>query len=484
MLNDKTRRHVVIIGAGPAGLTAAYELSRHHISSIVLEQHPIVGGHARTEQFKGFHFDIGGHRFFTKVDVVQRLWEDVLNDAFITVPRLSRIYYRNTFFHYPLKLWNVLRGLGLMESIAILLSYVQAQLFPQREEKNLEQWIVNRFGQRLYRTFFKSYTEKVWGMPCADIGADWAAQRIKGLSLLSAVRSALSSSNGNRIKTLIEKFQYPRLGPGMMWETVGKLVEARGSRIELQVEVVRIHRTDHHVESVTIRRGSQEEVLTGTDFISSMPLRLLIERLTPPPPEPVLNAARQLGHRDFLMVALIVNQRNLFPDNWIYVHSPDVEVARIQNFKNWSAQMTPNPDQTSLGLEYFCTVGDRIWSMTDDDLIALAKRELATIGLADQADIQDGMVIREPKAYPVYDPTYQDNLAIVKQYVNQFDNFQTVGRNGLHRYNNQDHAMLTAMLAVRNILGEQHDLWSVNTEEEYHEEAPAMPPKAARSGTA
>jgi protoporphyrinogen oxidase len=215
-----------------------------------------------------------------------------------------------------------------------------------------------------------------------------------------------------------------------------------------------------------------------------MPLRLLIERLTPPPPEPVLQAARQLGHRDFLMVALIVNQRNLFPDNWIYVHSPDVEVARIQNFKNWSAQMTPNPDQTSLGLEYFCTVGDRIWSMTDDDLIALAKRELATIGLADQADIQDGMVIREPKAYPVYDPTYQDNLAIVKQYVNQFDNFQTVGRNGLHRYNNQDHAMLTAMLAVRNILGEQHDLWSVNTEEEYHEEAPAMPPKAARSGTA
>lgn len=467
---EQDARKVIIVGGGPAGLTAAYELGRHRIPSIVLEQHALVGGHARTESYKGFLFDVGGHRFFTKVEAVNQLWRDVLGEAFITVPRLSRIYYNRRFFYYPLKLWNVLRGLGLTNSALILFSYMRAHFFPHRQEENLEQWVINRFGQRLYRTFFKTYTEKVWGQPCTKIRADWAAQRIKGLSFTSALRNALSNSNGNRIKSLIEQFQYPILGPGMMWQEVGKIAEARGSRIRLNTEAVQIHRTGHHIDSVTVRCGSQEEVISGTDFISSMPVNLLIARMTPPPPEPVLAAARRLSHRDFLMVALIVNRKRLFPDHWIYVHSPEVRVARIQNFKNWSAQMTPDPNKTSLGLEYFCSVGDELWEMPDPDLIELAKQELETIGLARHSDVEDGMVIREPRAYPVYDPGYQDNLEVIKQYLSTFDNFQTVGRNGLHRYNNQDHAMLTAMLAVRNILGERHDLWRVNTEEEYHEE--------------
>jgi protoporphyrinogen oxidase len=464
------QKKVLIIGGGPAGLTAAYELGRHQIPSIVLEQHALVGGHARTESYKGFLFDVGGHRFFTKVETINRFWREVLGEAFMTVPRLSRIYYNGKFFHYPLKLWNVLQGLGLTNSALILLSYIQAHFFPYRQEENLEQWVINRFGRRLYRTFFKTYTEKVWGQPCTEIRADWAAQRIKGLSFTSALRNALSNANGNRIKTLIEQFQYPVLGPGMMWQEVGRIAEANGSEIRLNSEVIQIRRTGHHVDSVTVRCGSHEEVVSGTDFISSMPVNLVIARMAPPPPERVLMAAHQLRHRDFLMVALIVNQKDLFPDNWIYVHSPKVKVARIQNFKNWSARMTPDPNKTSLGLEYFCSVGDELWEMPDSDLIERAKRELEAIGLARQSDVEDGTVIRELRAYPVYDPGYQVNLEVIKQYLGRFDNFQTVGRNGLHRYNNQDHAMLTAILAVRNILGENHDIWSVNTDDEYQEE--------------
>lgn len=460
----------VIIGAGPAGLTAAYQLCQHHIPSIVLDRHPIVGGHARTEEFKGFHFDIGGHRFFTKVEPVNQMWQQVLRESFLTVPRLSRIYYRGKFFYYPLRLLNVLIGLGPVESVLILLSYLRARLRPQGDEKNLEQWLTNRFGDRLYRAFFKGYTEKVWGRACAEIGADWAAQRIKGLSLISAVWHAISRSSQRNVKTLIEEFKYPELGPGMMWEAVRRIVEARGSEVRLGADVVQIRRTSNHVNSVSVRCGSREEVISGTHFISSMPLRLLMEQFSPPPPDEVLEAARNLHHRDFLMVGLLVNQKDLFPDNWIYVHNDDVRAARIQNFKNWSSRMVPDSNKTSLGVEYFCTVGDEIWSMPDRDLIELAKREVEIIGLTRQVDVEGGTVIREPQAYPVYDSNYRKNLDTIKTFLSAFDNLQTVGRNGLHRYNNQDHAMLTAMLAVKNILGGSHDLWSVNTEEEYHEE--------------
>jgi protoporphyrinogen oxidase len=473
MGGSATANKVVIIGAGPAGLTAAYQLCRHDIPSVVLERAALVGGHARTEEFKGFHFDVGGHRFFTKVDAVNQMWEEILGQDFITVPRLSRIFYNGTFYHYPLKLMNVLKGLGPINSALILLSYIRSWMFPYRQEENLEQWVSNRFGKRLYRTFFKTYTEKVWGRPCTEIRADWAAQRIKGLSLVSAVMKAVLPAR-NHIKTLIEEFQYPVLGPGMMWQTVRDIVEAHGSQVLMNADAVRLHRSGDRVERVTVRRDQREEEIAGSHFISSMPVTLLIERLTPPPDGRVRDAARSLHYRDYLMVALVVNKKNLFPDNWIYVHSPDVQVARIQNFKNWSRRMVPDPQRTSLGLEYFCTVGDALWSAPDAQLIDMATRELEIIGLASPSDIEDGYVIREPKAYPVYDENYRENLEIIKGFLDSLENLQTVGRNGLHRYNNQDHAMLTAMLAVENILGAHHDLWSVNTEDEYHEERPSQ----------
>jgi protoporphyrinogen oxidase len=466
---------VVVIGAGPAGLTAAYELCKAGIRSTVLERDVVVGGLARTANYKGYLFDIGGHRFFTKVKVVEDLWREVLGDEkFLRRRRLSRIYYNKRFFAYPLQASNALLGLGVWNSALILLSYVKAQLFPEKVEETFEQWVSNRFGHRLYETFFKTYTEKVWGIPCSEIRAEWAAQRIKGLSLLTAVKNALvkqrSTEQGAVIKTLIDAFDYPERGPGMMWETVADIVQRRGAEIRLGAAVERIHWEDGKVTAVRVAVNGRSELVEGTHFINSMPLRDLIQSFEPPVPAPVLAAAMDLKYRDFLTVALIVNQADLFPDNWIYVHDPDVKVGRIQNFKNWSPAMVPDPASACLGLEYFCFEGDGLWTMPDPDLVELGRKELAVLGLARAADIEDGTVVRMPKAYPVYDSTYQRSLATVKAFLSSLRNLQTVGRNGMHKYNNQDHSMLTAMLAAENILGATHDIWDVNTDPDYHEE--------------
>lgn len=461
---------VIVIGGGPAGLTAAYELTKQQQPPIVLEKYDKVGGIARTENYRGYHFDMGGHRFFTKSAQVQDFWVEILGDDFLRRPRLSRIYYDNKFFHYPLKPFNALLGLGPIEGLRIFASYMRWHLFPYKEEETFEQWVTNRFGKRLFETFFKSYTEKVWGIPCSELKAEWAAQRIKDLSLKTAI-TAMFLKPHQTIKTLIEEFDYPRRGPGMLWTAVQDRINERGGQVHLNSNVVGIQREGQRITGVTVERDGRHHTVTGSSFISSMPVTQLLKWLDPPPPPNVLHAANQLSYRDFLTVCLIIKKQHVFPDNWIYIHDPSVQVGRIQNFKNWSADMVPDPSTTSLGLEYFCNEGDEIWNMPDEELIALGKREIAKIGLAEAADVVDGAVFRVEKTYPIYDSDYAQSLETIKMYLATLENLQTIGRNGLHRYNNQDHAMLTGMLAVRNLLhGEQNNLWQVNAEQEYHEE--------------
>lgn len=467
-------KHVVIIGGGPAGLTAAYQLCKAGLPSVVLEKDQVVGGISRTVTHKGFHFDIGGHRFFTKVKVVDEMWREVLGTELLRRERLSRIFYGKKFFHYPLKPANALGNLGLLNAFLILLSYLKAQAFPGKPEDTFEQWVSNRFGKRLYEIFFKTYTEKVWGIPCNEITAEWAAQRIKGLSLLTALKAAFVRTNAKDkdavIKTLIDAFDYPRRGPGQMWEMVAERVTKQGTRVVMGAEVTSILWQPGRINAVLVEQDTRLEEFAGTDFISSMPIRELFQRLDPPPPADVLRAANELNYRDFLTVALIVNKPTLFPDNWIYVHDSDVKLGRIQNFKNWSPDMVPDQSKTCLGLEYFCFEGDGLWNMSDEELVELGKRELDILGLVSAADVEEGVVVRMPKAYPVYDSRYAQALSVVRTFVDGITNLQLVGRNGMHRYNNQDHSMLTAMLAVKNILGAKCDLWGVNADQDYHEE--------------
>ncbi len=471
-INQNMEREFVIIGGGPAGLTAGYELTRHNIKPIVLEKLDKVGGIARTENYNGYHFDMGGHRFFTKAEEVNDFWYEILGDDFLLRPRLSRIYYNDKFFNYPLKPMNALTNLGIGQSILIMSSYLRWQIFPYKEEESFEQWVTNRFGKRLFETFFKSYTEKVWGIPTSELKAEWAAQRIKDLSLKSAVLNMLIK-RGNTITTLIEQFNYPRRGPGQLWTDVMDRINDRGGDVMLDSEVIGINRNGNRIESVVVCINGQEKVVSGTDFISSLPIPVFINSLNPPAPPEIVTAASKLKFRDFLTVCLIVDKDELFPDNWIYVHYPEVKVGRIQNFKNWSPYMVPEGSQkmSSLGLEYFCNMGDELWNMADEDLIELGKREVDKIELANYDDVVDGVVYRVEHTYPVYDSDYQDVLGDVRDYMESFENFQTIGRSGLHRYNNQDHAMLTGMYSVRNmVLGEANDLWVVNAEDEYLEE--------------
>ncbi len=478
-----SRESSVIIGAGPAGLTTAYELGKRGISSTVIEASDQVGGISRTVNYRGYRFDIGGHRFFSKVPLINELWHEILGEEFLLRPRISRIYYNQHFFDYPLKPLNALAGLGPIESLLIGLSYVKAKFFHIHDEKTFEQWVSNRFGYRLYSIFFKAYTEKVWGIPCSEISADWAAQRIKNLSLKQAVKNALFRSNqgmdGSTLTSLIEQFHYPRFGPGMMWERCRSLIERQGSQTVQGVKVERIQHRLGRVDCVSGRNASGERLeYDGRHFVSTMPLRELVQALDPLPPDEVLRAAQGLRYRDYLTVVLVVARESVFPDNWLYVHSPEVKLGRIQNYKNWSPHMVPDPTRTSLGLEYFLWDKDEEWSWSQDRLIELGIRECAQIGLIDPREVKDGTVVRMEKAYPVYDQTYQESVDIIRRYLETFSNLQTIGRNGLHRYNNQDHSMLTGVYAAGNIVGERHDVWAVNTEKEYHEEEHGTRPNA------
>jgi protoporphyrinogen oxidase len=468
----------VIIGGGPAGLTAAYELSKAGRRSVVLEADSNVGGISRTAQYKGYKFDIGGHRFYTKVSIVERMWHEVLHDDLLKRSRSSRILFNKRFFKYPLDAWNVFTQLGPIESFLCLLSYIKAALEKhirrilriQKPELDFETYVCTRFGRRLFQRFFESYTEKVWGIPCNKIRAEWAAQRIKGISVKNVILSFLRFGNTgkkNAIKSFIDAFEYPRLGPGMLWERVRDIVDQQHSKVHLNTKVTRI--LWEPGKGVTaVEAGGQMH--RGDSFISSMPIRDLIAALDPPPPPEVLAAKDMFSYRDFLTVALITRGQPQTVDNWLYIHEPSVKVGRVQIFNNWSPEMVPEPDRTCYGLEYFCFEGDGLWTMEDSGLVALATKELAQIGIVKEEDIVDGAVVRQPKAYPVYDEHFRTGLDILRAFLTQLPNLQLVGRNGMHKYNNQDHSMLTAMLAVRNILGANYDLWRVNIDTEYQEE--------------
>ncbi len=463
--------HTVVIGGGPAGLTAAYQLAKAGQRVTVLEADNIVGGISKTATYKGYRFDIGGHRFFTKIKPVQDLWLEILNDDFMSVPRMSRIHYLGKFFDYPLKAKNALQGLGIFNAIAIVLSYAMAQIKPSPIEDNFEQWVSNRFGKRLYNIFFKTYTEKVWGIPCTEIRAEWAAQRIQNLSLGKAILNAAAmNKRSTKIKSLIDSFEYPRLGPGQMWESCTDLINGMGSQVIMETRGTSLEVEDGRVVAVHTDGVNGKERIEGDHFISTMPIRTLIRSLADHAPEDAKSGGEGLRYRDFLVVALMLDQEDIFPDNWIYIHTPGVKVGRVQNFNNWSKAMIPEEGKTCLGLEYFCFEGDGLWTMDDADLVALATKEISQLGLADKDKVFDGCVIRQEKAYPIYDSAYRGHLDVARSYLDGIDNLHPVGRNGMHKYNNQDHSMLTAMMAVWNMQGASHDIWAVNTDFEYHEE--------------
>jgi protoporphyrinogen oxidase len=466
----------IIIGAGPAGLSAAYELtSKFQKKVLVLEaDERYVGGIARTCEYKGFRFDLGGHRFYSKNTEIEDLWRHWLGSDFMNRQRLSRIYFSGKFFDYPIRLANVMGNLGIWQSIQILVSYVLRRLKPFRPETSLRDWVSNRFGDRLFKMFFKAYTEKVWGVPCEQLSADWAAQRIQNLSIPHILLSSLGLSRKKTAKSLIKSFHYPKLGPGMAWERVQQIVEDDGGKVLLGQKVVQIRHSAGLIrEVVTQDTDGRSQSFLGSHVISSMPLTSLVLNLDPPAPENVQASARALSYRDFLIVVLIIEASDLFPDNWIYIHDPLVRVGRIQNFKNWSPYMIPEGStSTSLGLEYFCTEDDDLWQEEDADLLLRGQRELKQIGLLHDEAVVDGTVYRVHKAYPVYDEEYKKHVAIIRTYLAEhMTNLQVVGRNGMHRYNNQDHAMMTGLLAARNISsGDNFDVWKVNVDSAYLEE--------------
>ena len=470
----------IIAGAGPAGLTAGYELSKQGQRVLVLESDPqYVGGISRTVAYHGYRFDIGGHRFFSKSHEVEDLWTEILGADMLERPRSSKIYYRGEFYTYPLKPFEALSKLGLLESTLCVLSFLKAKLNPTQNPKSFEDWVVNQFGERLFRIFFKTYTEKVWGMSCKEISADWAAQRIKGLSLGSAIKNALLPKRAPKdrtqvVKTLIDTFRYPRLGPGMMWETCAQKIRTMGGEVLLGRGVTGC-RWDSMGKNWTVTAhtsdGKREEY-RAEHLISSMPIRQLVSQIEPRLSEAALRAGSSLRYRDFLTIGLILRERNRFSDNWIYIHDPNVKVGRVQNYKSWSPEMVPDPNFCCYGLEYFCFEGDGLWTMADEDLKALAKKEIEQVGLGAAAEVVDGCVIRQAKAYPVYDDDYRQHVEVIRRALAaNCPNLHLVGRNGMHKYNNQDHAMMTAMLAARNILAgeEKYDIWAVNEDGEYHE---------------
>lgn len=466
-------KKVAIIGAGPAGLTAAYLLGKAGQEVMVFEKDPqYVGGISRTESYKGYHFDIGGHRFFSKSKEVEDFWTEILGNEMLERPRSSRIFYNKKFFSYPLAAFEALMKLGIWESFLCVTSYLNAKVFPVKDPKNFEDWVTNQFGKRLFNIFFKTYTEKVWGIPCKEISADWAAQRIKGLSLSSAIWNALFKPSGKKpkgevIKTLIDSFRYPKQGPGMMWEECVVKSKALGVKIEMDTAVQKIEKQDGKWKVHT-----SKGILEGFDnVLSSAPMRELIPNILPTMSQASLHAASKLGYRDFLTVVLICKDADAFSDNWIYIHEPNVKVGRIQNFKSWSPFMVPDPNMACYGLEYFCFEGDGLWNSSNEALIALGTKEIDQIGLTKPSSIVDGYVVRQPKAYPVYDQEYKGHLEVIREELKQYEGLYLVGRNGMHKYNNQDHSMMTAMLAAKNIIADKalFDVWDVNEDAEYHE---------------
>jgi protoporphyrinogen oxidase len=427
----------------------------------------MVGGLARTVAFRGGLFDIGGHRFYTQIPEVERLWRDLLGEDLLSRRRVSRIHYRSRFFQYPLEVSDVVRGFGMKESARCALSYARSRLWPVSPEEDFEGWVSNRFGRRLFENFFRTYTEKVWGVPCREISAQWAAQRIQGLSLPVAVCNAILPGR-RAARTLAREFLYPSRGPGMLWSRMQSEIERMGGQVRLGAPVTRIAWGAGGVVAVE----AAGQTWRADHVISTMPLGDLARSLAPAPSPEVLRAAAQFRYRGFLTVLLMVRARGLFPDNWIYVHDPALRVARIQNFGNWSPEMPPDAETACLGVEYFCSEGDELWTLDDGELTGLAVRELEQLGFGVAGRLLGGAVIREPKAYPVYAGTYLEALQELRRFLTMVPNLQLAGRNGTHAYNNMDHAMMSGLLAARNILGRRAA------------EGTALPPEALPIGAA
>ncbi len=464
-----------ILGAGPAGLAAAYQLTKQGKSVVVVERDSRVGGLAKSIEYQDFILDFGPHRFFTKIAPVLKLWDEVLGDDQVTVNRLTRIYYGGKYFGYPLKATEVLRAVGPIESAKIIASYIKAQLFPLRNPRNFAEWVKGKFGKRLFEIFFEGYTEKLWGIPCTEISADWAAQRIKGLSLLKAAKNALLGNDG-KVKTLIDQFQFPRLGSGQLYEKIADYLHEHNQPVLVNTEVVQIHHDNFQVTHVTLRnrQTGEEYTVNCSGVISSIPISLLVQQITSPPPIQVIESAKSLKFRNTILVYLIVEGRNLFPDNWLYINDPTVQFGRVTNFANWSPDLLPNQHQTPLCCEYWCNFGEPMWQQPEAELIAGAEQELRKIGLLHNERVSGGFVVRLPRTYPIYAGNYKTALADIQSYLKQFANLQLVGRYGAFKYNNQDHSLLMGILAAENVLEPgKHDLWTVNSDSEYHEEASA-----------
>lgn len=462
-MNNVDKKHAIIIGAGPSGLTAGIELLKTKKFSVhVLERDAMLGGLARTYEYKGCRYDIGPHHFITSSDWVTKWWDELMSDDFHPHNRFTRIYYNNHFFNYPLDPVNVIRGLSLFECVRCVLSYVKSRFFPIKKVKTFQDWVSNKFGYRLFSIFFKTYTEKVWGIKCDEISSDWAAQRIKGFSLSQAIFYAFFGRwfKKNAPRTLADKFHYPSKGSGTLWERAASRLEAYdGGAITINQEVVSIEHKDNRITAVYVKDTSlidpsaqKIECIKGDYYLSSMPLQTLILALDKPAPEEVIAAARGLQYRGLITVNLIINKTAICPDHWLYIHEKKVKMGRIGNMNNFSLKMVDNPEHTALSLEYFSFVNDEFWRLSDEQLLKLGAEELEKIGLLKKTDVIDGMVIKTAEAYPLYDANYQQHLSVVLDYLAGFENLQLMGRNGMHRYNNMDIAMLSAKSAVDKIL--------------------------------
>ncbi len=469
------RKTIAFIGAGPACLTSAYQLAKtQNFDILIFEQDPdFLGGLSKTISYDGYLFDVGGHRFFSKSQTIRKMWEEILPDDMIIRDRKSRIYYNGNFFHYPLRPWEALRSLGPVEAVFCVLSYLKVKLFPISNIKSFEQWVSNQFGKRLFNIFFKTYTEKVWGMKCDEISSDWAAQRIKNLSLSKAVFSSIFKGSGYNVQSLIEKFHYPRKGPGMMWDSCGEKIKKLGGYIHQGHRVTGLKKVTNDGWILTTKTEENCEEFRADIVVSSTDLSMLVRSINPSVPTHIQNAGKNLKYRDFLMVALVVeDDGTIFDDQWLYIHGPEVKVGRIQNFKSWSPEMVPCPSETCLGMEYFCFEGDDLWKMSEKDVSELAKKELALLGLVEANKVKKVKVVKQRKAYPVYDDAYQEHLKTIKEFINtNYDDLYTIGRNGMHQYNNQDHAMMTGMLVASNIIegSKKYNHWQVNQQAEYLE---------------
>lgn len=464
---------IYILGAGPAGLAAAYTLTQRGYPVVAIEREDRVGGLAKSFEYRDFILDCGPHRFYTKIDPVIQLWDDVLGDDQVAVDRLTRIYYQGKYFSYPLKTMDTLSTLGIWESLRIILSYSWAKLRPIRDPQNFADWVTSKFGRRLFEIFFQSYTEKLWGIPCTEISADWASQRIKSLSLFQAMRDAILGKNG-KVHSLVDRFQYPRLGSGQLYDKIADNLRDRGQPILVNTEVVRLHRDRDRVTHLTLkdRHTGAESTVPCRSVISSIPITVLLQRvLHPSPPEPIVNFARSLKFRNTILVYLVVDRNPLFPDQWLYINDPRVKVGRVTNFANWSPHMLPNSHQTPLCCEYWCDFGDRLWNASDEQLRDRAERELRTIQLLADESVSSGFVLKLPRVYPVYSGNYKVALSKIQSYLQQFENLQLIGRYGSFKYNNQDHSLLMGILAAENVISPgSYDLWSVNSDSEYLEE--------------